>query len=364
MTLHLLPYTVARHLAIGLQLGAAALVAWCAIELGVVAVTPWSYATLHVIGWRELDGVLFLSALVVAVAAGSVVVQGQLAGRSLRWRAVWAAVAVLVAVPGLALSHVLTSLATKALVASPVLADPSLVSLRYHLAGWLAAGLWAGIGTLTARSLATATARRWTWARDGGPPPERRAWSDRGLSVLAHLGGGLAAGGIAAAVWHASGHYAVLGGDLYVGSAVASATFGAVCGWLFWGVPDTWYEGWIRVLSPTRFGLRIPVSVDGRPVERFVGHYPRGLDLVLPEAEGVRELHCSVVIDARGRYAVRGLSIAPTRVRRPLESVDLRYDPQRPAPLETGLHMEDRVVLGEDGRAVIELVILPRRTGA
>ena len=49
------------------------------------------------------------------------------------------------------------------------------------------------------------------------------------------------------------------------------------------------------------------------------------------------EVHLSVAVDKDRAYRARGLSLQPTRVRRFLERVDLRYDPQRPAPLETRL---------------------------
>lgn len=355
--MHLLPYTLARHLAIGLQLGSAALVAWSVVTLGVVAGTPWSWSVLGLVGWRELDGTLFLCAQIVAVTTGSLAIQGAIDGRSHRWRLGWGALAGLVALPGFVATHVVTSLSMQALFASPLLDDPSLVALRTHLPGWLAAGTWAGIGTLAARSLTTVVARRFTWARDGAPTPPRRPWAARGLSVLAHVGGGLAAGGLAAAAWHAIGHHPSLGGDYYVASAVASVVFGATCGLLFWGVPDTPYQGYVRVLSPARFGRRIPVSAGE---EVFVGHYPRGLDLYLPEADGVAELHCSIAIDEDGTATVRGLSQAATLVRRPLETIDLRYDPTRAAPLETVLRSEDRIVLGDAGRAELEFVMLPR----
>lgn len=363
MTLHLLPYTIARHLAIGLQLGSAALVAWSVVQLGVVAGTSWGYHTFGLIGWQELDGIVFLSALVVAVTMGSLILQGSLVGRSLRWRLGLGTLAAAIAVPGFVLTHVLFSVLLQAGAPHPRLDDPSLVSLRFHLFGWLAAGGWAGLGTLAARSAASSGARRFTWARDGAPAPARRPWSERATSIFVHLGGGLAAGGLAGAVWHTLGHYPALGGELYVASAAGAATFGAVSGGLFWGVPHHRYQGWIRVLSPTRFGWRIPVSVDGAAAERFVGHYPRGLDLYLPEVDGLAELHCSIVVDDNGQYAVRGLSTAATLVRRSLEAVDLRYDPSRPAPLETPLRNGDRIVLGEgDAETVLEFVLLPRGT--
>ena len=85
------------------------------------------------------------------------------------------------------------------------------------------------------------------------------------------------------------------------------------------------------------------------------------VEALTPETEqGVAELHLSVVVDERYRYAVRGLSVQPTLVRRFLERIDLRYDPMRPAPLETQLSMEDRVVLGEAGASELEFILLPK----
>jgi len=91
-----------------------------------------------------------------------------------------------------------------------------------------------------------------------------------------------------------------------------------------------------------------------------VGHFPRGLDLYLPADQAVAELHISFIVDGNSRYAVRGLSIQPTQVKRFLERVDLRYDPRRPAPLETELKMEDRILLGPGGETVVEFIMLPK----
>jgi len=45
----------------------------------------------------------------------------------------------------------------------------------------------------------------------------------------------------------------------------------------------------------------------------------------------------------------------------PLERVDLRYDPRRPAPLETDLRMEDRVFLGAGAaQTEVEFLLLPK----
>jgi len=81
----------------------------------------------------------------------------------------------------------------------------------------------------------------------------------------------------------------------------------------------------------------------------------------LPVEQGVAELHTSFVRTSDARYTVRGLSQQPTLVKRPLERIDIRYDPARPAPLETELRSEDVVILS-DGRneAQVEFVMLPK----
>jgi hypothetical protein len=102
-------------------------------------------------------------------------------------------------------------------------------------------------------------------------------------------------------------------------------------------------------------------SIDGKPTERFVGHFTRGLDLFLPADDGVMEMHVSVAVDEAQRYTARGLSLQPTRVRRFLEGINLRYDPRRPAPLATQLSSGDRIELGEGAhQSELEFVMLPK----
>jgi hypothetical protein len=212
-------------------------------------------------------------------------------------------------------------------------ADPSLVSLRYRSGAFALAGLSTALGPLAVR---------------------------RFRGVLAHLGAGLAAGLVASATWYTVGR--TVAADLYVADAAMVLVFGLVFGWFAWGIPESLYAGWIRVLSAWRFGHRIPVDApDAAPKERFIGHFPRGLDLFLPLETGVQEMHVSVAVDARQRYLARGLSLAPTTLRRFLERVDLRYDPRRPAPLETRLASGDRLVLGQGAASSeVEFLMLPR----
>ena len=129
-----------------------------------------------------------------------------------------------------------------------------------------------------------------------------------------------------------------------------------------WPIPTELYAGWVRVLSDRRLGYRVPVDSPEAPVsERFIGHFPRGLDLYLPVEDGLAELHVSFVRNDRGEYSVRGLSQFPTTVRRFLESVDLHYDPRHPSPLETELSSGDRVGLSDGVHTTwVEFVMLPR----
>jgi hypothetical protein len=226
----------------------------------------------------------------------------------------------------------------------------------------LAAGFAAGFGPLAVRRFHAWLTRNWAWGgRDPTGPQPAPSWLEFAGTVFAHLGGGSVAGAVAAIAWHVPAYYSAIQGELYVASALASFSFGFLHGLLVWPLPDDLYAGWIRVLSYERYGLRIPVPhADGTPAERFVGHFPRGLDLYLPADVGVAELHLSFTKGRGDLYTVRGLSIAPTLVKRFLERIDLRYDPRRPAPLETPLHMEDRVLIGDKAQTEIEFLMLPK----
>ena len=84
-------------------------------------------------------------------------------------------------------------------------------------------------------------------------------------------------------------------------------------------------------------------------------------DQVKGAQDGVLELHVSVMVNAKQEYRARGLTLAPTTVRRFLERVDLRYDPKRPAPLETELSSGDRILCGPpDNPSVLEFLMLPK----
>jgi hypothetical protein len=180
---------------------------------------------------------------------------------------------------------------------------------------------------------------------------------------LAHLFGGVLAGLVGALVWYVAGNPGwPVGKDLFLAGAFGATAFGFTFGLFTWGVPEELYTGWMRVLTVTRHARRIPINgADGQPRERFVGHFPRGLDLFLPATDGVMELHVSVLVNRRGEFRARGLTLQPTSVRRFLERVDLSYDRTRPAPLETRLASGDRLVMGPKGHeTVVEFVMLPR----
>ena len=61
-------------------------------------------------------------------------------------------------------------------------------------------------------------------------------------------------------------------------------------------IPDDLYVGWVRILTGSRFGHRIPIDAkDKRPKERFIGSYPNGLDMFFPFEKHVQPLHGSIV---------------------------------------------------------------------
>ncbi len=360
MNILLIPYTWHRHIVVGLFCAGAGLLAWWALLCWIVALGPsWPPA------W---DGAVMLCALGTVVCTTSVVGESSLRRRSLPGHlllatssaaisaglglaAYWLWTAILA--PGILAP--LVSFATENLgmfrtglengasaseiralleAVSADVADPGLVSLRYRLGAFVTVGL------------ATST----------GPAVVRKF---KGLHY--HLAAGAAAGLLAASVWHLLSY--VFGTDLYLASAGASITWGFVFGAFAWPLPDELYAAWLRVLSRERFGHRVPIdSLDRAPTERFVGHYPTGLDLFLPSSAGVSELHVSVVVDQDQRYHARGLTLEPTTVHRFLERLDLRYDPGKPTPLETRLLSGDRLVLGDGANStVLEMIMLPRQ---
>ncbi len=332
MNIFLIPYTWSRHLMMGLWCGGAGLLAWWAVLTWFVVIGPfWGPA------W---DGPLLMCTIAGAVSGASVIGEGNLRRRKLLGR-IWRLMLVIGLSAGLTMlwywlwhKFSLWLLTPAAFQADAT--DSSLVSLRYRLGAFSMAGMCSGIAPLFAR--------KW----------------DGFTTLINHVGGGLVAGLAAAGMWHIFN--STVQTDLYLAGAVMGFTWGFVLGLLTWGIPDELYAGWLRVLSYNRYGHRIPIDTgEEGPKERFVGHFPRGMDLFMPARDGVQELHISVAVDAQQRYWLRGLSLQPTLLRRFLERVDLRYDPRRPAPLETSLRSGDRVEIGDgQSSAELEFLMLPR----
>lgn len=332
MNIFLVPYTPMRHLSVALVIGGATLLVWWALVVWAVHLGP----ALGILWKPGIEGAVYLASMAMVIAFSSILAEGSLRRRRLLFRIPVAMLASLSACSITLGSFAVFSLGTPLLVAEPMdalVAEPSLVTLRYRLPMWAAAGFASGVGPWLMRL---------------------------GHGFFAHIFGGIASGMIGAAVWHGLAYHGPQ--DLYLASALGPLAWGMSHGLLVWGIPAELYAGWVRVLSGRRAGLRIPIDGrDGGFRERFVGHYPRGLDLYLPVRDGVTELHLSFVVDGDRNYAVRGLSQAPTVVRRLLERIDIRYDARRPAPLETELQAQDRVLLSTDhGQTEIEFVLLPK----
>ena len=328
MNVALVPYNWLRHVQPGLYGAGSSLLAWWAV-LALIAVGggPWPVA------W---DGPVLLAALAASAALASVLGHAALARESMKARLAKAGIAVGLS-GGLGLGGALLGgIIATAMGGEIDAGDPTLVSLQHRLAAFVLAGLGTAVGPLVAR---------------------------KGKQWAVQLFSGLVAGLAAALVWHVLSY--TFFHDLYFASAGAAFVWGGLFGALAWGVPDGLYAGWVRVLSGSRFNERVPVdALGGGARERFVGHFPRGLDLWLPAEEGIQELHVSVAVDAEQRYAARGLSLHPTIVKRPLERIDVRYDPRRPAPLETRLRSGDRILVGDGNQQVeLEFLLLPREEG-
>ena len=329
MNLFLVPYTWARHLQVALVTAGAALIGWTGLLGFLLVIGPfWP------LSW---DGAVYLMVVAAFVAAASTFAEGNLRRMHLAWRLGRTLLSGAISA-GFALAWywLWTSWSGPLVLPDAFaddIADPTFVSLRMRVGAFFMAGFSTGAGPLVVR---------------------------KGAGIFDHILAGMAAGLAGGAVWHLCNF--TLYFDLYLSGALCAVTWGSVFGLLAWGIPDELYNGWLRVLSPHRYSLRIPVdALDRTPKERFVGHFPRGLDLWLANEQGCAELHVSVAVDDKQVYRVRGLSLQATRVRRFLERIDLRYDPRRPAPLETRLSSGDRVEVG-DGKtsSTFEFIMLPR----
>ncbi|MCB9668825.1 MAG: hypothetical protein H6736_06120 [Alphaproteobacteria bacterium] len=364
MNIFLIPYTAWRHLAVALFVGGATTLAWWLVLTWILVVGPVVHGTF--LYWSQsFEGLAFLVAIAGSAAGASLLAEGSLRRRELRWRLGWTVLAAVVAGGFTTLFFFLTrnlSAWLPTVTHAHLLEDPSIVTLRYTIATWSSAGVASGLGAWVARKGQRFVSRTFGVGVDITGRPRATLWSERFTTLFHHVGAGASGGLLAACIWHAFGHYPALGGDLYTGAALGSLVWGFTHGLLAWPIPDDLYAGWIRVLSAERYGLRVPIDhEDGSPAERFVGHFPRGLDLYAPAEHGVSELHTSFVVDQDHNYRVRGLTIMPTTLKRLGEAVRLDYDPMRPAPLESDLKMGDRILMGSgDAVSEVEFILLPK----
>lgn len=393
MNIFLVPYTWVRHVAPALVVAGAAVITWWALLWTSVSLGP----TLYDMGvlWRPwFDGFLLLVFTGTVIGTTSVMVEGSLRRRPLLRRVGMAALSGLLTFLLAAMAYLIAwflGLGVVTIVAgdmAPIYSDTSVVSIAFRGVLWGAVGLGTGLGPYVVRQVVALVVnwlvrRRAEKLKAAGVEEQPEGEDDEvaqaaavagaveittGGGFVSHVLGGLGAASLGAAVWDGVGYYGflqsfgVIPQDLYLAPALGVFTWGFLYGALTWGIPPELYAGWIRVLSRYRYGHRLPVDrPDGKPSERFVGHYPRGLDLFLPAENGVAELHTSFVVDADRRYAVRGLSVQRTVVRRFLEKVKIHYNPHSPAPLETPLEMEDRVILSDGANeTVLEFILLPK----
>jgi hypothetical protein len=346
MNINMMPYHWSRHLPIGFATAAVCAVWWWVFLVFDVSLMPRVGMLIR----PQFEGAWLLSGLAAASAFVSIYAEAALRREGIHWRLMWAVPAGLLAWLLTLIWVAICVVVADALQGTAVMGyetlagDYGVVSIRYRLACWLGTGFIAGLAPVAVRVGRT------------------RSF---GMFIVEHLAGGTAAGLVGAAFWQFMAYYGIawlgVGRDLYQASAFASVAFGWVFGTLCWGVPDSLYRGWIRILSAYRYGFRIPLEKPDAAVgERFVGHYPRGLDVNLPVEKGIAELHVSFSA-ADSVYVLRGLSQQPTEVKRFLESVDLRYDPRRPAPLETELSHEDVITFGKGSvKTEVEFILLPK----
>ena len=331
MNRSLTPYAWSRHVSEALIVCAWVVVAWWALVTFLIDLGP----ALGLVWHPWFDTYLYFGTFTAVIAGSSVATEQVHLRRPFAKRVVStliaAGIAMVVAVIGISVIRVITGAVVSDGMRSLV-ESGALVTLRYTVLIWMWAGFATALGPLAVR---------------------------KGASWRVQIGAGLVAALMAGAVWHTCTR--LLFFDLYYASVVGPLVWAFLYNSLAWPFPDQIYAGWIRVLSGPRAGHRIPVGEGDQVIERIIGHYPRGLDLHLGANDGVAELHASVLRRADGSFAVRGLSQSPLLLKRMLERIDLRYDVRRPAPLESDLQMEDRLVLEhKQGTTSLEFLLLPR----
>lgn len=327
MNIFLIPYTWVRHFQFAIWSALCGLIAW------------WMYLLTMTQGW------IFWSAawdafVTNALLVASVVCANVLGEASLRRWTIGVRIRKLLLAGSIGVGTCLLMNWTWHLVASMMLEDIGsvyhIVALKYRWGDFVGAGLSMAVGLLTVEK-----------------------WKERPKSfVLQYLLGGVFAGLSTGAMWSITSYYGVQ--DLYWAGAVMFMVSGASFGLAVRTIPDDLYVGWVRILSGSRFGHRIPIDAkDKRPKERFIGSYPNGLDMFFPFEEQVQPLHGSIVhLPHNNTYTLRGLSQNHIKMLRMLEWAKLNYNPTSSVPLEVELGNCDRVELGE--QVTVEFLILPR----
>ncbi|MBM74973.1 MAG: hypothetical protein CMK59_06210 [Proteobacteria bacterium] len=334
MNIILIPYTWMRHFQPALWCGFFGAIAWWLFLSWFLLVGPF---------WApSFDGTMWCSLLAISVSGGMILSEANL----YRWpfrRRLWKLITVASASFGLVLLFNWFFILLLSLILNdPDVQNPYVVSLKLNICTFVSAGLATGFSVQMVRG----------W----------QSW----FTFLNYIISGLNAGILAALAWslfHSflpqSALSAYLGYDLFWSGLISNVLFGVLFGLGSWTIPDELYAGWLRILSTQRFGHRVPIDAGGgAPKERFVGHYPNGLDLFLPFELGVQELHISVHKSQDNEFILRGLSQEQTRLKRIFEWVNIHYDPNRPAPYEASLKAGDQITLGESAK--LEFLILPR----
>lgn len=353
MSPRIVPYTWLRHLVPAATGGAVGLVAWWS---AVVVLGSWrsarSSAGTALPLSAEAEGVVMLVVVAAAISVGQVLLEGRFE-RTTRRRRFGAALAACVFASSCSAGSLsLFELAVNYDTSRPI----SSMGLSWHVVPWMLAGGAVGFALIVLRGgryIVEWAQLRWNIrAFDAPPEAEVGHLAHTALHVL----GGPLAGACAALVWYSVG---ISEGGNFLAAAAGCWTLGAVSGGLAWVIPDRLYRGWVRVLRGARPGWRVPVDHEIPALrERFVGCFPAGMDLHLPNTDGVAELHVSIVAKVPGQWAARGLSRQRVRVQRPLEWMELTYDPSLPAPLEAPLMNGDRIFTGDT--AELEFVVVSR----
>ncbi|HMV65967.1 MAG TPA: hypothetical protein PKA64_03875 [Myxococcota bacterium] len=355
MTPRLIPYTLFRRLVPGLLGGAASLIGWWFAILVISRYEAWYFVS-DAPGkesplWSpEAEGAFLIAMIASSATWAQVMMEGRFE-RDPLWRRVigagWAAF-------WTAFGTIVMSMAYHAFAAW--LGRPTAtMALRWRMWPWMFAGvsaMGALMGNRLGRWAFNLIQRRFKFQIIAPPPPSREP---RALTAFVHLLAGPATGGLAAVTWYALGPWFK---EQYHPMMVAAWVFGFSSATFGWAIPEHLFRGWVVVRYGARPGWRVPVDPHTPELaERFIGSFPVGLDLHLPASDEVDLLHLSVLATDDGEWAARGLSQRTVRVIRPLERIDLAFDPSLPAPLETPLRHEDRVRLGR--RTELEFVVLP-----